>query len=312
MHDARRLARPPRGPALLLAATRPAFLTLTAVAVLLGWAASLHAGAAPAWPEALATLAGALLAHAGANVLNDYHDARNGSDAANVDRIAPFTGGSRFIQDGLMTEAGTRALGVGLLAAVVPPGLWLVLRGDPGLLAIGAAGLLLAWAYSAPPLALMSRGWGEAGVAGAWWLVVVGAAHVPLRAFDPAAMVAAAGLAASMATVLFVNQFPDAGADAAAGKRNWVVRAGVGSARIGPALLLAAGHAAVAAGLAAGVLPLACAVSFAAAVPGAWAAREVIRHAHAPKRLAPAIRATLAAAHAHGLLLAAGLAASTR
>ena len=31
-----------------------------------------------------------------ANVLNDYHDALNGTDAANTGRVFPFSGGSRF------------------------------------------------------------------------------------------------------------------------------------------------------------------------------------------------------------------------
>jgi 1,4-dihydroxy-2-naphthoate octaprenyltransferase len=39
------------------------------------------------------------------NVVNDYYDHLNGTDAANVERIFPFTGGSRFIQNG--GKAGT-------------------------------------------------------------------------------------------------------------------------------------------------------------------------------------------------------------
>ena len=42
-------------------------------------------------PRALATLLLALVAHAGANVLNDYFDARNGADAANDQGLFPFT-----------------------------------------------------------------------------------------------------------------------------------------------------------------------------------------------------------------------------
>ena len=41
-------------------------------------------------------LALGLIVHAAVNVLNDYYDALNGSDAANTARVFPFTGGSRF------------------------------------------------------------------------------------------------------------------------------------------------------------------------------------------------------------------------
>ena len=75
-------------------ATRPAFLTITLVGCLLGFAT------APAfsWGLAVLTLLLALAAHAGVNVLNDYYDHLNGTDAANTERLFPFTGGSRFIQ----------------------------------------------------------------------------------------------------------------------------------------------------------------------------------------------------------------------
>ena len=47
----------------------------------------------------------ALVAHAGANVLNDYFDARNGADDANQQGLFPFTGGSRLIQNGAVSVA---------------------------------------------------------------------------------------------------------------------------------------------------------------------------------------------------------------
>mgnify|MGYP000547100843 CR=1 FL=1 len=166
---------PPPGWRLLLRMTRPAFLTVTAVACLLGLSTAAVCTGGLKVPRALATLLLALVAHAGANVLNDYFDARNGADAANDQGLFPFTGGSRLIQTGAVSVADTGRWAAFLLLALIPLGLWLAVLSGPGLLAIGAAGLLLAWAYSAPPLALMSRGLGEAAVALAWWLVVLGA-----------------------------------------------------------------------------------------------------------------------------------------
>jgi hypothetical protein len=91
---------------LLLIATRPAFfLLVTLTAVLLGLVCAAADGVpigvhiAPL-PAGL-TLLFALVAHAGANVINDYYDCDN--DAGNVERVYPFTGGSRFIQRDLLS-----------------------------------------------------------------------------------------------------------------------------------------------------------------------------------------------------------------
>jgi 1,4-dihydroxy-2-naphthoate polyprenyltransferase len=66
----------------------------------------------------------------------------SGSDANNRQGIFPFTWGSRLIQKGEVSERQTTELAQGLLLFLVP------------------AGLLLAWAYSAPPPRLMARGLG--------------------------------------------------------------------------------------------------------------------------------------------------------
>jgi len=166
---------------LLLRMTRPGFLSITAVACLLGIASAASGDGQIDWRLALLTLVLALAAHAGANVLNDYHDALNGADAANQSGLFPFTGGSRLIQQGQVTPEQTRALAGGLLAGVALGGLALAWVTGGGLLLIGLVGLALGWAYSAPPLKLMSRGLGELTVALTWGLIVVGADQVQRR-----------------------------------------------------------------------------------------------------------------------------------
>ena len=163
--------------------TRPAFLLLTVVACVLGTATASACGCGLDLPLALGAMALAVLAHAAGNVLNDLHDARNGADAANTDAIAPFTGGSRLIQTGAVSEQQTAELARALLVFLVPAGLLLAVKAGGGVLLLGMAGLLLAWAYSAPPLKLMSRGLGELTVALVWFLVVVGADYVQRRQF---------------------------------------------------------------------------------------------------------------------------------
>ena len=133
----------PNAVARYVAATRPAFLSVTLVGCLLGLATA-HAGGVPLdGAKAFLTVFFALVAHAGVNVVNDYYDALNGSDAANDERLFPFTGGSRFIQNGVLGLREVGLFGYALLLSVTPPGLWLAWHSAPGLLLVGLPYALL-------------------------------------------------------------------------------------------------------------------------------------------------------------------------
>jgi 1,4-dihydroxy-2-naphthoate octaprenyltransferase len=289
------------------AATRPAFLGVTLVGCLLGLAAAFADGVALDALSAFLTLAFALVAHAGINVLNDYYDALNGSDAANAERRFPYTGGSRFIQNGVLSLRATGVFGCSLLAAVVPAGLWLAHQSAPGLLGIGLAGLAIGWAYSAPPLKLMSRGLGEAAVACGWLIVVLGADFVQRGAFSATPLAAGLSYALHVANLLFINQFPDVKADAAAGKRNLVVRLGPHRARWLYPVILGGAFLWLIGVVIAGALPALALAALVSAVPAIAAARLLVRNAHRPEALDPAIRATIGAAMLHGAVLCGAL-----
>ena len=286
--------------------TRPAFLLLTLSTVMLGLASAASAGPLALW-RVLATLLLACLAHAGGNVLNDYHDARSGADAANRDALSPFTGGARLIQDGQVTERDTARWALWLLLATSAGGVVLASVSGPGLWLIGAAGLVLAWAYSAPPLALMARGLGEAAVAACWWLVVLGADYVQRGALAALPALLGGGLALLVANLLLINGFPDAPADARVGKRTLVVRLGpAAAARLYLGLALLA-HAVVPLAVLAGWAPTG-ALAGLLSLPLSMAAGGLLwRHRRQAARLRPAIGLTIAAANLHALALAAGL-----
>jgi 1,4-dihydroxy-2-naphthoate octaprenyltransferase len=289
------------------AATRPAFLSVTFVGVLLGLASAAAAGAQLDPATATLTMFFALVAHAGANVINDYYDSLSGCDAANDGRVFPFTGGSRFIQNGVISQRAIGLYGYGLLAAVIPAGLWLAYISAPGLILIGLLGLLVGWSYSAPPLKLQSRGLGEFGITAGWLLVVVGTDFVQRHGFAFRPIAAGLGFALLVANVLYINQFPDIAADAKAGKRTVVVRLGASGARYGYALIALLCYGWVIAMVATGHLPALALVSLLGAVPSALALRDLWRHAGVPPRLTFAIKLTILAAVVHGLLLAGAL-----
>jgi 1,4-dihydroxy-2-naphthoate octaprenyltransferase len=290
------------------AATRPAFLSVTLAGALIGLGSASADGLKIDALKALLTVLFALVAHAGANVVNDYYDALNGSDAGNQQRLFPFTGGSRFIQNGVLSLRETRLLGYGLLAAVMPAGLWLTAQSAPGLFWIGLAGLAIGWAYSAPPLQLMARGIGEAAIVGGWLLIVLGTDFVQRGALAALPLVAGLPFALLVAAILYLNQFPDAQADALAGKRTLVVRLGPQRARWGYALLAGAAYLWLALAVIWGAVPWLCAAGLLPALLSFKAARGLLRHATEPAQLTPAIQATIAAANVNGLLLALGLA----
>ncbi len=288
-------------------ATRPAFLSVTFVGCLLGLASA--AGSGFVLDPALATLTlfFALMAHAGANVINDYYDGLSGCDAANTARVFPFTGGSRFIQNGVLSLSATGRFGYGLLILVVPAGLYLTAVSATGLIGIGLAGLLVGWAYSAPPIKLQGRGLGEFGITSAWLLVVIGTDFVQRRVFDFAPVASGLGFALLVANVLYINQFPDFAADAQAGKRTLVVRLGLGPARWGYAVIAMLCYGWVLAMIMLGRLPWLASVSLLPAIVSLHAARVLWREAARPYALVPALKLTILAASLHGLFLAATL-----
>jgi 1,4-dihydroxy-2-naphthoate octaprenyltransferase len=197
---------------------------------------------------------------------------------------------------------------VALLLATVAVGLALLAQSGAGLLAIGGAGLLIGWAYSAPPLALNSRGFGELCVAvGFGLLIPLGADYVQRQSF--AALPAYAGLSFALLALdlLYINQFPDYLADRAVGKHHWVVRLGPRRARWGYPLVALLAYLALAALIGLGLLPSWCMLGLLTVPVSLHASIELLRHAEQPQRLGAAIRSTITALLAHGLLVSIGL-----
>lgn len=288
-------------------ATRPAFLTITLVAVLLGLAVAYASGVVWRGGLALVAVVLALLTHAAVNLLNDYYDALNGTDAGNAERVFPFTGGSRFIQNGVLSLQQVGVFGGLLVLLVIAGGLWLLGQVGFDLFWIGLAGVLLGWAYSAPPLKLNSRGWGELTVAVCFVLLVLGADYVQRGQFDWLPVWASGSYALLVTLILYINQFPDYAADKQAGKHHWVVRLGQ---------VKAAGWYGVVVALSVLWLLLMllwhklngwAALALLSLPLSLLAARTLRVHAEEPAALLPAIKQTILAAHVHGILLATGL-----
>lgn len=258
-----------------LAATRPQFLTASALPVLVGTAWGARTAGALDLAGALLALAATALLHAASNVYNDVSDDLLGTDRINSGRIGPFTGGSRVIQDGLLSVAEMRRLAGVMAAGAVVAGTLLALRAGAAVVAYGVAGAALGAAYSLPGLRLSGRGLGEAAIAAAFGVLPVGGAYwLQSGRLDGDAVLLSLPLSAWVAAIIIANEIPDADADAATGKRTLAVRLGPRT----PALYLAvqcAGLVAACACAARGLFPewmlLVPAVLFVAAVNAAGA-----------------------------------------
>jgi len=291
----------------LVQMTRPSFLVITAVACVLGTVVAAACGYGPQVWTALVTLVLAVLMHAAANVLNDYHDALNGADDANTQGLFPFTGGARLIQNGHVSSNDTHNLAKALVVFLIPCGLLLAVKTGGGLILLGLAGLLLGWAYSAPPLALMKRGLGEATVALAWGLVVVGADFVQRKHFFVIPVAVAVSFALLVGNILVINGFPDAAADALVGKRTLVVRMGARWAAWAYLVFALVAYAWLVAGVWLFIHPEPALWGLASVPLSLWAFLLLHQHADQPARLRSAIVLTIAAAVVHGLAMSAGL-----
>lgn len=286
-------------------ATRPAFLLVTFVACLIGLATSLQSHLHLHPIRAVLTILLALTAHAGANVLNDYYDSRNGSDAINVNRIYPFTGGSRFIQNKILTETQTFGLAVSLFMITIIGGLILA-----WMTTVHLIGLMVGWVYSAPPIQLMSRGVGELGIAVAWLIVVVGSDFVQRQVISPMPFVVGLSYGLMVTNILFINQFPDAEADAKVGKRTLATMIGMRNGYVGYSLIAGMAYIVPFFAIVCRVIPLSSFFVFAALPLNIMALISFKDCASRHVSIILAIKLTIISTLLYGCLLAIGLVVS--
>ena len=290
--------------------TRAPFLTATLVPMVLAaawvWARGL---AAPfPWLGFGLTLLGALALHVAANTFNDFFDWASGTDQLNNDQFAPLSGGSRSVELGLISQRGMFSVALGATAIAAVVGLLLVWLAGPVVLGFGLAGLLLGYFYTAPPLRLVARnGLGELAIvlsfgplmtAGAVY-AMTGAVALPdfLLGLPPGLLTTA---------ILWINQFPDAAADAAGGKRHLVVTLGPSRARWGYVALVSLAFATVLAAVLADLVGPWVLLSLLAAPLAVHACVVLVKHWQ-DRSLVRANAATIQLHLVSGLTLTAGL-----
>jgi 1,4-dihydroxy-2-naphthoate polyprenyltransferase len=251
-------------------------------------------------------LVGSLSFHGAANVINDYFDYLGGTD--NVNRYHNlFSGGSRVIQDGLLTPKQTLTLGTALLVAGIGIGMYLVFQVGWQVLIFGIAGTVLVLAYSIPRygLAYVGRGLGELAVAvGFGPLMVLGTYWVMAHGLSAAVWWLTLTPGLLIALILFVNGYPDYEADLMTNKRTAVVTYGRAASRWIYALILAATYFEIVLGVVLGVIPALCLAALLTIPIAIAATKKLFRVYDDPRGVVPVCGMTIGIHLITGLLLA--------
>jgi 1,4-dihydroxy-2-naphthoate octaprenyltransferase len=278
----------------LLLATRPAFFPASVAPVIVGSAWGYRVAGSLDWIVFGLALVSTLCVHLAANVLNDVGDDISGADRVNSARIFPYTGGSRFIQNGIMSVREMLVLAAVLLAIAVLPGIALIELRGPAVLLFGIAGVLLGVLYSLPRVQLSAHGVGEAVIAVAFGMLpVTGAAWLQSGRLDLSAVLISVPVSLWVAAILLMNEVPDRAADAQVGKRTLAVRLGVtGTRRLYFSLQLTAALSFLLAGVLS-LVPWWMAALVLFLLPPAWKAAQGIHESSNRDRLTRSIELTL-------------------
>ncbi len=293
----------------MIKVTRAPFFASLVTSVLVGTTLAWHKGSFH-WGYFLLTLIGIVCINAGMNMSNDYFDHLSGNDEVNQE-LTPFSGGSRTIQEGILSAKQVLMWSLLFFLVGIVIGLYLAFARGWLVLWLGMAGVFLAFFSSAPPFRLnyLGHGLGELATGiGTGPLIVLGSHYVQSQRTTYEALWASILMGLLGAALIWINEFPDYEADRAVGKKTLVVLLGRQRAVWGYIGLLVAFYVVVVVGVALSLLPSTLLLAFLSLPLAYRGIRGVMRfHSNTP-RLIPASAATIQLYLANGLLLCLGYA----
>jgi len=212
-------------------ASRPKFLTASIAPVLVGSALAYASAQTFSLPSFILALLAIMFLHAGANITNDYFDHTSKNDWLNKNPT-PFSGGSRFIQQSLLSSKQTLAAGLVALAIGSIIGLVIIaITKSIFIFSLGLAGLLGGYFYTASPVRLGYRCIGEFIIALLFGLFpVYGSYYLQTQTIDAVPLLPACIVGILIFLIILINEFPDVAADAAVNKKTLVVQFGIPAA----------------------------------------------------------------------------------
>jgi len=222
------------GLALWIKAVRVPFFTASIIPVFLGTTlAWFEEGVFDPLLFSLA-LGGLMCIHAGVNLINDYYDFKLGVDQHDQ-KEAPFPLGSRVLPEKELPQssifkAAISFFCIGALAGLIQ--VWILYQNDHLaayiLLGIGMVGIGLGYSYTAPPLKIAYRGYGEPITFTLFGpFAVVGSYLVQTGNVSPLSILMSLPIGFLIASVLFIHHFAHFKADKAHGKETPAVKLGM-------------------------------------------------------------------------------------
>jgi 1,4-dihydroxy-2-naphthoate polyprenyltransferase len=250
--DDRRLGlrdRARRGAGALYEILRPFAFTASIIPVL-GGAALAWVDDAWSWPPFLLALLGAVLLHAGTNIVNEVYDVRKGIDSITSPRA------SHAIVKGRMRERTALAIAGTAFVLAILVGIALVALRGPAIIALGLLGLIGGWGYTAPPLEYKNRALGVPIVFLLMGpLMVEGAYFAVSGRWSATALVLSIPIGLLVAAILHGNEWRDIREDTRAGISTMSARIGRRWAHYGYVALVLGAYMALAIAVIAGALP---------------------------------------------------------
>lgn len=211
---------------LWITASRALYSTTIVLPCIVGGVVAWYEGSFNALIFALILVA-LFFANIGANFTNDYFDYLSGVDAIDAGRAYTSKRGSEvLLKTGLPSRVVLFSALISL-AITSTIGMYLVVAVDWRILILGVIGVFIAFFYTASPVKLGYRGFGEVACwIGCGPLAVIGTTFALTGRFSPAAAVISIPVGLLVTAILYIGNVPDAEADAQVGKRTISVRFG--------------------------------------------------------------------------------------
>ena len=268
--------------------TRPQFLLLSVVLVLLGTAIARHEGCFDLLKFVL-TLIGLLLAHSSVNILNDYFDYKSGIDLET--NRTPFSGGSGILPAGLLKPKGVYIYGVGCLLAAFLIGIYLCTVSGWKLLPLILLGGPVIYFYTSHLAKwLMGELWAGLGLG---ILPVMGTYFVQTGRYSLEAFIASLAAGFLTANLLLLNEFPDIEADKKGGRYNLIIALGPRNASRLYAGLVVLTYLSIIGGVVFKLMPPLTLIGFHSILFAYKAVKITLKHYDDIQKLLPALKANV-------------------
>ncbi len=250
-------------------------------------------------------LIAATTAHLSANVINDYADSRTTADWQDR-KFYGFFGGSKLIQEGVFS--GKFYLGLGITLALVSAFSVIILAiilKNILILPLFLTVLILAWSYSAKPLQLSYRRFGEIIIFMLFGpACVMGAYYIQTNIFpDLKSFILSLPFGFFTTAILYSNEIPDSKDDINANKFTWVSGVGEKCAYMLYYALQALAFSSILLNVFLGYMNFFALLSLALIPVVIKAANILKRHAGNKERLVESSRLTIAVQALTGLIL---------